>query len=126
VQLSERWSGVLGIIGLVGMLLGGLDPLEGSFIIVPGACLVALAAFLGKLRLRALFYGSLALVAVGAGAMWTLTAIGGIGGSTGRSMWWGLSVLPLAVGWVMALVSGALTLREALKRRGMGRSRDAA
>ncbi len=108
------------------MLIGGLDPLEGSFIIVPGACLVALAAFLGKFRLRVLFYWSLALIAVGAAAMWTLSAIGGIGGSTGRPMWWGLTVLPLAVGWVMAIVGGALTLREAFTRRRTSQSRDAA
>jgi hypothetical protein len=30
----------------------------------------------------------------------------GIGRSTGRSMWWGLVILPYPVGWLMALAGG--------------------
>ena len=61
------WSRMLVIIGLTSMLLGAIDPLEGSLIILPGTGLVALGALLGKSRRRALLYWSLALVAIGVG-----------------------------------------------------------
>lgn len=98
------------------MLLGALDPLEGSLIILLGTGLVALGAFLGKSRRRLLLYWALALVAVGVGAMFILSAFGGFGGDTGRSNWWGLLILPYAVGWVVGLVGAILALVESFKR----------
>jgi K+-transporting ATPase A subunit len=80
------------------MLIGAIDPLEGSLIILPAAGLVALGALLGKSRHRRLLCWSFILVAVGIGALWVLSAFGGVGGRTGRSMWWLLVVLPYPVG----------------------------
>ncbi len=114
--MAERWPRALAIIGLAGMILGAVDPLEGSVVILPGVGLAALAAFLGKGRWRVLLYWALVLVAVGAAAMWILSTLGGIGGSTGRSDWWGLIVLPYAVGWVMGVVGGVLTLLQFFSR----------
>ncbi len=47
------------------------------------------------------------------GALWGMSAIGGIGGSTGRSMWWALVLLPYPVGWVMGFAGVIRALREA-------------
>jgi len=49
------------------------------------------------------------LIAVGVGALFGLSALGGVGGRSGHSMWWLLTVLPYPVGWVMGLV-GVLAL----------------
>lgn len=114
---TTSWSRLLLIIGLAGMLLGAIDPLEGSLIVLPGTGLVALGALLGKSRRRVLLYWSFALVAIGVGALWISSAFGGFGGSTGRSIWWGLLLdLPYAVGWVMGLVGAILALVESFKR----------
>jgi hypothetical protein len=94
------------------MVIGVLDPLEGSLVILPGTGLVALGALLGKSRHRIFLYWSFALVAVGVGAMWRLSALGGFGGNTGRSNWWGLVLLPYPVGWIMGLVGAIRRLRE--------------
>jgi len=91
---AARRSRFLGIVGLVAMLIGAVDPLEGSLVILPGIGLVALGAWLGNSRYRKLLSWSFVLVAVGVGEMWGLSAIGGLGGSTGRSEWWALVVLP--------------------------------
>ena len=88
------WSRILAVVGLLAILLGALDPLEGSVLILPGAGLLALAAWLGSSRYRKLLYWSFALVTIGVGVLWTLSAAGGFGGSTGRSLWWGLLLLP--------------------------------
>jgi len=107
-----RWSRILAVVGFVVVLLGALDPLEGSLLILPGTGLLALAAWLGRSRYRTLLYWSFALVAIGVGVMWGLSAVGGLGGSTGRSMWWALLLLPYPVGWVMAVVGAIRRLRE--------------
>ena len=110
------WSNILVIAGLLAMLVGAIDPLEGSFIILPGSGLVALGAFLGKSRYRIFLYWAFTLTAVGVGAMVVLSMFGGIGGSTGRSMWWGLLILPYPVGWITGLVGAILKLIESFKQ----------
>jgi len=37
------WSRILGIVGGIAMLVGSLDPLEGSLLILPGSGLVSVA-----------------------------------------------------------------------------------
>ena len=108
---------VLLVVGVIGLLIGAIDPLEGSLVILPGSGLVALAATLGKSRYRTLLVTSFILVAGGVAALWALSAVGGIGGETGRSMGWGLVMAPYPVGWLMGIVGGILALIEAFKHR---------
>lgn len=87
------------------MLLGAIDPLEGALLILPGSALVALAGWVGRcagsvLRHRLWVF---VLIAFGLAAMFGLTAAGGFGGDTGRSMWWGLLVLPYLLGWSLGV-----------------------
>ncbi|MBI4470041.1 MAG: hypothetical protein HY650_12045 [Acidobacteria bacterium] len=109
---ASRWSRILAIVGLVAMVIGALDPLEGSLVILPGTGLVALGAALGKSRHRILLYWSFILVAAGVGALWWMSALGGLGGNTGHSYWWALVLVPYPVGWIMGLVGAIRTLRE--------------
>ena len=117
MNTSAGWGHVLLIIGLIAMLVGALDPLEGSLIILPGSGIAALGALLTRGRRRKLVYWGFALIAVGVGAMFVLSAFGGTGGRTGRSNWWLLVVLPYPVGWVTALAGVLLNLRERRQRR---------
>jgi len=50
------WSRILVTVGCVAMLLGAIDPLEGSLLILPGSGLVALGVFLGKGQRSSLRY----------------------------------------------------------------------
>jgi len=103
VSTRTRWAQVLVIVGLIAMLIGAVDPLEGSLIILPGSGMAALGAFLGQSRHRRVVYWAFGLIAVGVGAMFVLSMFGGTGGSTGRSNWWLLVVLPYPIGWIMGL-----------------------
>ena len=87
------------------MLVGALDPMEGSVVILPGSGLVALGAFLGHSERRLIAYrvGVFILIVIGVGAMWGLSAVGGFGGRSGRSMWWGVLILPYLIGWSMGI-----------------------
>ncbi len=101
------WSRILVTVGGIVMLVGALDPLEGSVVILPGAGLVTLGTFLGNSEagLRAYWMWILVLIVLGVGAMFGLSAVGGIGGRSGHSMWWGVLILPYPIGWVMGIVS---------------------
>lgn len=41
----------------------------------------------------------------------SVSAIGGIRGNTGRSVWWALALMPYPVGWLLGLVFGMRRLR---------------
>jgi hypothetical protein len=106
------WSRVLVIVGLVAMVLGAIDPLEGSFVILPGSVLLTVGALLAGTRYKKLILWSLARVVIGVGALWGMSAIGGFGDTSGRSNWWALVMAPYPVGWVMGIVGAILKLRE--------------
>jgi hypothetical protein len=93
------------------MLLGTIDPLEGSLLILPGSGLVALGMYLGGKDRKTVLYWTwvFILIAVGVAAVFGFSAVGGIGGKTGRSMWWGLLMAPYPVGWLMALLGAVIS-----------------
>ena len=100
-----RWGRILFAAGLIAMLVGGIDPLEGSLLVLPGSALAALGTWLAGSGRRVVTFRVLVfvLVAVGVGAMWGLTAIGGIGGPGDPSMAWGALILPALVGWSLGI-----------------------
>ena len=92
------------------MLLGAVDPMEGSLLILPGSGLVALGTFLEHGERRRFLYrlGVFLLILLGVGALWGLSMVGGFGGTSGRSNWWGVLVLPYLVGWSMGIWGAGL------------------
>ncbi|OQB94237.1 MAG: hypothetical protein BWX84_00286 [Verrucomicrobia bacterium ADurb.Bin118] len=114
------WARILATVGGIAMLLGTVDPLEGSLLILPGSGLIALGTFIGKSQRGVIRYWLwvFGLIAVGVAAMFVLSAFGGIGGESGHSMWWGVLLLPYPVGWLMALVGAVLALIRFIKARG--------
>jgi hypothetical protein len=117
MDTRDRWPRILCILGLIAMLTGCLDPLEGSVIILPGSGMVAAGAFMGASRRRKLAYWAFGATAVGVGILFGLSSLGGVGGETGRSMWWLLVVLPYPVGVILALISGLLITVELSRRQ---------
>ncbi len=92
------------------MLIGAIDPMEGSILILPGGGVVALGTFLGHGQRLLLAYRVrvFTLIAMGVGALWGLSSLGGIGGTSGRSNWWALLVLPYVVGLPMGICGPGL------------------
>lgn len=114
------WSRGLVIGGLVGMCAGVLDPLEGSVVIAAGSLAAAAGGYLGACRRRKLMYIAAALTTIGVSVLWGISAVGGFGGSTGRSTGWALTLLPYPVGWVLGIVGAIRTLRERQTSPGSG------
>jgi hypothetical protein len=100
-----RWSALVGVVGGVSLVVGSFDPMEGAALILPGSALLALGSYLGREDRRTVAYRtwSFILVAVGIGALFGLSATGGVGGNSGRSIWWALLILPYLVGWSIDL-----------------------
>lgn len=115
----QLWSRILVIVGGCAMLVGSLDPLEGSIAILIGGGLVTLGTFLGGPGSRLLKYWTLifSLIIVGVAALWAISSVGGLGGKGGLSMWWGLLMLPYPVGAIMGLVSLVARSIQCVRRR---------
>lgn len=109
---AARGGRVLLILGTAGMVIGAIDPLEGAAIILPASGVAALGGGLLQSRYRRLLYWGFGLITAGVGALAVLSAVGGTGGETGRSHWWGLFMLPYPAGWIVALAGCILSLRE--------------
>ena len=105
------------VVGVLLMLVGALDPLEGAVAIVAGSGMAAVGAHLGRSRRRAVLEWGLGLIVVGVTCMIVLSALGGFGSDSGRSVWWGLLLLPYAVGWVTGLTGAALWAVDGLRNR---------
>ena len=103
---AERWSKVLVNVGYSAMLLGAVDLMEGSLLILPGSALVLAGTFFepGPRRHLAHRISVFLLLAVGIGAMFALSTVGGLGGESGVSWAWGLLVLPYLVGWPLGIL----------------------
>jgi len=99
------------ILGLVASVIGVADPLEGSPIILIGSALALAGALLDRSRQRKWLSWAFALTCVGVAALFGLSALGGIGGDSGRSYGWGLVLLPYPVGWLMTVVGAVRYLR---------------
>ena len=96
---------ILLVVGGIGMLAGAVDPMEGSIVILAGSLLMALGTLLGQGEHRLVIHQMwvFVLIAIGVGALWGLSMVGGIGGKSGLSMWWGLLILPYLIGWSMGM-----------------------
>jgi hypothetical protein len=105
MNTRNRWSKTLTIVGGIALAVGAIDPMEGSLAILPGTALLALGTWLGQAERRVVAWKvwALILIAIGVGAMWGLSMVGGFGGSSGRSGWWGLLLLPYLIGWSMGM-----------------------
>jgi len=99
------------------MLIAAIDPLEGSLSVLLGSGLALAGALQARCRARRLLAWACVLSGAGVGLLWGISSIGGLGGGTGRSMWWALLILPYPAGWIMSLVGVIRSLRELSKRK---------
>jgi len=117
MMIPVRWSRILVLAGLILMVIGAIDPLEGSVVILAGILVALIGAWFFKSKKRNLLILAFALIAVGVGVMFGMSAMGGIGGKTGRSMWWALLILPYPAGWITGLAGAIKCLKEFPKNK---------
>lgn len=101
------------IIGVAAMILGTLDPLEGSVLILGGTFLMLLTTYLLQDRQWKLFLASFLMILTGVFFLFYFSSLGGFGGKSELSWWWGTLILPYPAGWLMNVV---VLIRKAIQK----------
>ena len=101
---KAKWTRVIFIVGVVALIIGAIDPLEGSLLIIVGSALLALSAYVNNDRHSKIFTIALIMIVIGVFFMFYFSSIGGFGGTSKLSWWWGLLILPFPIGWITIIV----------------------
>ena len=113
---QSKWTRVVYIIGIIALILGAIDPLEGSVVIASGSALIALSTYLTHDRHWKIFLVSLIMILLGVFFLFYLSSIGGFGGTV-RSWWWGILVLPYPIGWLISIVILIIRIVKSLNNK---------
>ena len=113
MKKEAKWITIIYNLGVVAIILGAIDPLEGSIVILAGSALVAFASHIRVSSYRERFFLSFLLIFFGVSFLWYLSSLGGFGGASDLSWGWGLLILPYPIGWLLALI----TIFQKRKRR---------
>jgi hypothetical protein len=100
-----NWTRVIFIVGVVALIAGAIDPLEGSVIIVAGSALIALSTYLARGRYWKIFLASFIMIVIGVTFMFYLSSLGGFGGESTLSWGWATLMIPYPIGWIMAIIT---------------------
>lgn len=101
---ASQWIRILYITGVVLLMAGAIDPLEGSVILLAGSILLTVTAFLNHDRHKKFFLLFSFFILFGVGALFYFSSLGGFGGNTNRSLWWGAFILPYPAGWLGTVI----------------------
>jgi len=77
-----NWTRIIYIMGVVALIIGILDPLEGSVLILAGSVLLALSTYLTHDRHWKIFMSSAIMIVFGVVFLFYLSSKGGFGGDS--------------------------------------------
>jgi hypothetical protein len=112
---KTKLSRIIFIIGVIALIVGAIDPLEGSVLLVAGCALITLSMYMTRDPHWKIFASCLALIGIGVFFLFYFSSLGGFGGTSSLSWWWGTLILPYPIGWLIAIVT--LIVRVVRKSR---------
>lgn len=98
-----NWLQLAHYASVVALVIGVLDPLEGSLIIVAGSIVLAIIVHLKHDFQRKLFLAAAIMIVIGVFFLFYFSSLGGFGGSSALSWWWMALIVPYPVGWLMII-----------------------
>ena len=101
---KTKWKRITFIIGVIALVIGALDPLEGSVVIASGSALITISTYLTKDRHWQIFFASLIMIVIGVLFLFYFSSLGGFGGTSTLSWWWGTLILPYPLGWLLSII----------------------
>jgi len=104
MENKKKWIKAIYITGIVALIIGALDPLEGSVVIAAGSAFIAFASHLTADRHWKIFLATFIMILIGVSFLFYLSSLGGFGGNSALSWWWGLLILPYPLGWLTNIV----------------------
>lgn len=99
-----NWLRIAWLFGVIALIIGVIDPLEGSVLIVLGSIVLAVTAYLKNDVHWKVFMIAALLIITGVSFMFYLSSLGGIGGDSDKSLWWGALIIPYPAGWLLAVI----------------------
>ena len=111
---KAKWTRIIYIVGVIALIIGAIDPLEGSVLIIVGSALLALSAYATSDRHTKIFTASLLMIVIGVAFLFYFSSLGGFGGTSTLSWWWGLLILPFPIGWLIIII---VLIRRAIKNK---------
>ncbi len=109
---------VIYIAGVVGIILGALDPLEGSILIAVGSVLLALSTWLKHDEQRITFLITSMMVVFGVSFLFILSSLGGFGKDAPLSWGWSILIAPYPLGWLTIIL---FLMYRLIKKRRLGK-----
>lgn len=111
---KAKWTRVIHLIGVIALIVGAVDPLEGSVVIIAGSALLALSAYVTSDRHSKIFTAALIMIVVGVAFMFYFSSLGGFGGTSKLSWWLVLLILPFPIGWLIII---SVLIKRAIKNK---------
>jgi hypothetical protein len=115
MKVKSNWKRIIYIIGIIALVIGVLDPLEGSVVLASGCALIALSTYLSQDRHWKIFLTSLIMIVIGVFFLFYFSSLGGFGGTSTLSWWWAILILPYPIGWLMSII---LLIFRGFKKQG--------
>lgn len=100
-------------IGIALVLLGSLDPMEGSILINLGSILLAISGMILGRRWKWWSMMASIFITIGVISLWSVSSLGGFDPET--EWWWLLAILPYPVGWLGLLFAFIYLTSKRLK-----------
>lgn len=116
MKTKPDWKKIIYIIGIITLIIGALDPLEGSIVIGSGSALLTFSSYLSHDRHWRIFLSSLILILIGIFFLFYLSSLGGFGGKSTLSWWWGCLILPYPIGWLITIITLVARTIKRIKR----------
>jgi hypothetical protein len=99
------WIKIANYFGVIALIIGVIDPLEGSVLISVGSILLTFSKyFKNDPRWKVYFFASVMIV-TGVSFLFYLSSLGGFGGNSSLSWWWGMLILPYPLGWLLSIIT---------------------
>lgn len=102
---KKNWTRIVYAIGVICLIVGAIDPLEGSIIIASGSILLAMSTRLLHDRHSRIFLVSAIMIVIGVAFLFYFSSLGGFGGNSNLSWWWGVLILPYPIAWLVTIVT---------------------
>lgn len=114
MNARRNWIRYAFIFGVIALLTGVIDPLEGSLLISIGSITLTISTYLNNDPHWKVFLVACIMIITGVSFLFYLSSLGGFGGNSSRSWWWGLLIAPYPLGWLLSVI--ILILRLIRKR----------
>lgn len=104
MQPRRIWTRYLYIFGVIALIIGVIDPLEGSILISLGSISLAFSTYLNNDPQWKVFLSASLMIIFGVSFLFYFSSLGGFGGNSSLSWWWGVLIIPYPLGWLLSII----------------------